>query len=134
MADTKKAIQKQESQTIDKTERTRSAKVFVPATDIIETENEILLMADMPGVDEKCINVTLENKQLTIEGSVAGYTHEGHRLVYSEYERGDFYRAFTINDMIDREKIKANYKDGVLVVTLPRKEEAKPKEIKVEVN
>jgi HSP20 family protein len=131
MADTKKAVQKQESQTIDKTERTRSGRVFVPATDIIETENEILLMADMPGVDEKCINITLENNQLTIEGSVTKQNPVEHQLVYTEYERGDFYRAFTLNDMIDREKIKANYKNGVLQLTLPKAEKRKPQQIAV---
>ena len=131
MADPKKAVQKKESQVIDKTERTRSGKLFVPATDIIETDNEILLTADMPGVDEKYIHVTLENNQLTIEGTVTEQSHGEHRLVYSEYEQGDFYRVFTINDMIDREKIRANYKDGVLQLTLPKAEKSKTRQITV---
>jgi HSP20 family protein len=132
MADTKKAVQKQESQTVDKTERTRSGKVFVPATDIIETENEILLMADMPGVNENCINITLENNQLTIEGSVTENNPKEHQLVYIEYEQGDFYRAFTLNDMIDREKIKANYQDGVLQLTLPKAQKSRSRQIAVQ--
>ncbi len=127
-----KKVQKQERSAISHSERTRCGKVFVPATDIIETENEILLLSEMPGVNEKFLDVVLENNQLTIQGCINPVEDNEHELVYSEYETGDFYRSFTINDSIDRDKIKARLKNGLLELVLPKSEKIKPRQISVE--
>ena len=133
MAREETRIQKKESENIETVERTRSGKTFVPATDIYETENEIVLLADMPGVDQKSIDVTLENNQLTIQGCVPQIDIKDHALTYAEYDVGDYYRVFTISDTIDRNKIGAEYKDGVLRLKLPKAEEAKARKINVSV-
>ncbi len=132
MAD-KKTLQKREADKLEKVERTRDRKVFVPAVDIYETNDEIVLMAEMPGVDEKTIDVVLDNDVLTIRGQVASEIPEGYELVYSEYEVGDFERSFTINESIDVDKIEARYQNGVLNVRLPKAEPAKAKKIEVKV-
>ncbi|MBN2416090.1 Hsp20/alpha crystallin family protein [bacterium] len=127
----KKSIQKQESQAIEQSERIRSGKVFLPATDIIETDNEIIIRADMPGVNEKAIDITLDNKVLTIQGCVDQDTPGDYQLAYSEYETGDYLRKFTLSDAIEQEKINARYKEGVLEVTLPKAEKMKARQITV---
>ena len=123
-------VAKKETDNIQK-ERTRSGKVYVPKTDIIEKKHEILVMADMPGADEKSIEVTLENKELIIQGFVNAEVPEGFDLTYSEYDIGDYYRAFTISDDIDRDKIEAKFEQGVLHLKLPKAEKAKAKKIAV---
>jgi len=130
MADT--SLQKKESAEVERVERTRSGRTFLPATDILENENEIILMADMPGSDEKSIDITLENRQLTILGSVSPSLDSNMETVYSEYEIGDYYRAFTLSDTIDQSKIKASFQDGVLTLTLPKAEEAKSRKISIQ--
>jgi HSP20 family molecular chaperone IbpA len=112
MANKKKSLQKREPETVSTVERTRSQKVFVPLVDIRETDNAIVLTADMPGVDEKSVDITLEKNVLTIDGRVDMVTPDGHQLSYMEYETGDFQRAFTLSDEINREGIEAQVKDG----------------------
>lgn len=123
-------IEKKETSSIQK-ERTRSGKVFVPKTDIIETEHEILVLSDMPGVDEKSLDITLENKELTIQGFVHQDVPDGFNLTYGEYEIGDYYRTFTISDDIDRDKIEAQFQQGVLRLKLPKAEVAKARKIEI---
>ena len=111
------------------TERIRNVKTFVPRVDIYETKDALFLIADMPGVDEKTVDVELEKNILTISGRVENGRVKDYRLVFSEYEVGDYERTFTLSDAIDREKIKANVKHGVLRLELPKAEEVKPKKI-----
>jgi HSP20 family molecular chaperone IbpA len=124
-------LQKKEADSLEKAERTRSGKTFIPPTDIIETKDAMILIADMPGVDEKNIDITLENNQLTIQGNVEVNYPENYHPLYSEYEVGDYYRSFSLSDSIDDEKIVANYKNGVLRLTLPKAEKVKPRQIAV---
>jgi HSP20 family protein len=131
MEKAEKNIQKRESTQIERPERTRSGKVYAPPVDIIESDNEILLLADMPGISEKSINVMLEQGVLTIEAILDEYHPEGMELSYQEYDFGDYQRSFSISDDIDREKIAATYKNGVLEIKLPKKEPVKPKKITV---
>lgn len=128
---TTRNIQKREADTMQTTERTRSGKVFTPLVDIYENNDEMVVMADMPGVDEKTIDITLEQHVLTIEGQVKPYIPEGFNLSYWEYEIGDYRRSFTLTDTIDRDKIEASYKNGVLMLKLPKVEPAKPRKITV---
>ena len=131
MSDIKTSVQKKESENVNKTERTRSGKVFTPATDIVETPDHITLSVDMPGVDEKNIHITLENNVLTIRGDVIQDSPDNYILLYSEYDNGDYYRSFTLSNKIDRDKIEAKYKNGVLRLYLPKAEELKPRQIKI---
>lgn len=126
------AVQQKETQEIERVERTRSGRTFLPATDIVETENEIILYSDMPGVDEKSLDITLENRLLTIQGNVATSEEDNLEPVYTEFQVGDYYRSFTLSDDIDREKIQAKLKDGVLKLVLPKAETVKARKITVQ--
>jgi HSP20 family protein len=112
-------------------ERTRNRPVLTPAVDIYETNEKIVVTADMPGVDDKGVEITLEQDVLTIEGRVVDEERPGCALVLSEFNRGDYRRVFTISTDIEREKISAEMKDGVLTLVLPKAEPAKAKKIVV---
>jgi len=111
--------QKQEVAESD-AERTRSRVAFVPRADIYETDNNIVVVADMPGVDENSADITLENDILSINGCVEPRAPENYDLAYAEYREGDYQRRFTLSDRIDRNKIEATVKDGVLHLLLPK--------------
>jgi HSP20 family protein len=112
---------------------TLAARPWTPAVDIMENENELVLTADLPGVKMDDIDIRLEDGTLTLTGSremekredKAGY----HRL---ERSYGKFQRAFVLPDTLDADRVQANFNDGVLTVTLPKKETAKPRTIKVQ--
>jgi HSP20 family molecular chaperone IbpA len=116
---------------VDRIERTRSGEVYVPLTDIVETRDDIWVYADMPGADDQSVDVTLENDLLTIEGFVRADVPGDFQLVRGEYGLGDYLRTFTLNDRIDRSKIEASVKNGVLKLRLPKAEPVKPKKIVV---
>lgn len=126
-----KEMQKREASSPVETERTKNMKVFIPRVDICETRDAIVLLADMPGVDEKAIDITLEKNVLTLSGKVEPDTHEGYRSAYVEYEAGDYERAFTLSDEIDRDRIEASVKNGILKLTLPKAEPVKLRKINV---
>jgi len=125
-------MQKQEAQAPQGAEFTRARRVFMPRADIYEMPEAIVLVADMPGVDEKGVDITLEKNVLTISGHVEPEKMaENARLAYEEYEVGDYQRVFTLSDEVDREHIEAALKNGVLRVTLPKAGAAKTKKISV---
>jgi len=126
-----KEMQKREASSPVETERTTARKVFIPRVDICETKDAIVLLADMPGVDEKSIDITLEKNVLTLLGRVEPETYEGYRAAYVEYAAGDYERAFTLSDEIDRDRIDASVKNGVLRLTLPKAEPVKLRKINV---
>jgi HSP20 family protein len=103
-------------------ERTRERACFVPRADIYETDDGITVVADMPGVDENAVDITLEQNVLTISGCAAPVEPDGYRLGYAEYRVGDYQRRFTLSDQIDRDEIEAMVKDGVLHLHLPKVE------------
>ena len=105
-----------------------------PRVDISETENEVVLQAELPGISRDDIKVTLEEKTLTIEGEKKAATEGGEGNVHrSERAYGRFSRTFQLGTQVDTENLSAVYKDGVLTLTLPKAEAAKPKEIEVKV-
>ena len=112
----------------------RGARPWSPSVDIFETENELVLKADLPDMKLEDIEVRVENLTLTIKGerkfnkdeSNGGY----HRI---ERSYGTFVRNFTVPSTVDAEKVGAEYKNGVLTVRLPKKEAAKPRQVKIEV-
>jgi len=112
-------------------ERTRDRLAFVPRADIYETSEAITVVADMAGIDENSVDVTLENNVLTILGYVEPEMPEGYDLVFAEYQVGDYQRAFTLSDEIDRDGIEATVKDGVLRLHLPKITEARKRKIAI---
>ena len=123
--------QKQEVTTMSDAERTRDRKAYVPRADIYETEEEIVVLADMPGVDENSVDITLEKNVLTINGLVEPEYPENYSLSFAEYEVGDYQRSFTLSNYIDQENIQATVKNGVLELRLPKAGPAKAKKITV---
>ena len=111
----------------------RSARPWSPAVDILETDNELIIKADLPQVDMQDIHVELENGTLSLRGE-RKFEYEDKGAGYHRLERsyGSFARHFGVPDTVDPEKVKADYKNGVLTVTLAKKEIAKPRSIKVE--
>jgi HSP20 family protein len=127
------ALQEAEKREVAETdaERTRDRLAFVPRADIYETDDAIFVVADMPGVDESSLDITLENNVLTINGCVEPLELEGYTLTYAEYREGDYVRSFRLSDEIDREGIEATLKDGVLRLSLPKVTEARTRKIAV---
>lgn len=121
----------QKTENVSATERIRSVKTFVPRVDIYENKDALVLVADMPGVDEKTVDIELEKNVLTITGRVENGRVAGGTLMYSEYEIGDYERVFTLSEEIDRDKIVATVKNGVLRLELPKAEQVKPKKIAI---
>ena len=124
------------TQTADKTpaeapETTTGARLYRPLTDIVEREDRVTLMLEMPGVAPEDVDVTLESRVLTIRGKVRPTQPEKLQLAYAEYGEGDYERAFTLSDDFDPDKIDALVVNGVLTVTLPRAAESKPRKIAV---
>ncbi len=131
---TKNALQevkKKEVEVVEGAERSRSVKAYVPRVDIYETDDAVHVIADMPGVDEKSVDVTLEKNVLSIYGEVNLGKPDNYSLAYAEYEMGDYERKFTLSDEIDRDKIEASVKDGVLRLVLPKAGPAKTRRIPV---
>jgi HSP20 family protein len=123
--------QKQEVQAQSGAERTRTGRVYKPAVDIYETRESVVVVADMPGVDENSVEVTLESNVLTVRGRVEPHYPAGYNLLYAEYGIGDYERSFTISNEIDWEHIEGTVHNGVLTLTLPKVGPAKARTISV---
>jgi HSP20 family protein len=125
-------LQVQQKREVEKKqESTVPARVYVPVTDIFETDAALVLALEMPGVDRENINVKLESGVLTIAGEINFAKYEGLYPVYTEYNVGNYARSFQLSSDIDQDRISADLKDGVVMLTLPKAEKAKPRKIKV---
>ena len=133
MTDTdSKALQaKAKTEVTTPAEQTRPGLVFTPAVDILETDKEITLLADMPGVKAEGLNIDLRENTLTLEGDVKSAEGSDEADVLREYRVGKYYRQFTLSQVIDQGKIGAEIKDGVLRLKLPKVEAATPRRIAV---
>jgi len=133
MANKKKELeaQKQEMTPSDETERTRECSCFVPRSDIYETDDNVVVVVDMPGGEEDNIDITLEKNILTINGYANLETPDGYSLIFAEYELGDYERSFRLSNQIDRDGIEATYKNGTLRLMLPKTAIAKTRKISV---
>ena len=128
----KQELQVQEKREVEKEqEQTRPMRAFLPTADIFETEDALTVVLEMPGVDRSNIDVNVENGVLMIEGRIDFSKYEDLQPVYSEYNIGPFRRSFRISSRIDQDKIRADMRDGVITLTLPKAEEAKPRRIEV---
>jgi len=112
-----------------------SLTAWAPAVDIYETEHELVVKADLPEVDPKDLDVRVENNILTIRGE-RKFEKKVNEDNYLRVERayGSFARSFTLANTVNSDAIRADYQNGVLTLTIPKREEAKPKQIKVNVN
>lgn len=128
---TKKEMEPQQKQAITGAEATRPGPIFTPAVDIFETESAITLLADMPGVLADGLGIDLKDNVLTIDGRVDPQAAGGQRMLLQEYETGSFRREFLLSNIIDQERIDASLSDGVLRLTLPKAEAARPRRIEV---
>jgi len=130
---TAKEMELKEKHEVKKTtgEGTRPGPIFVPAVDILENANDITILADMPGVESKNVDIDLRDNQLTIVGRVEPIENEKEVSLYKEFNWGDYFRQFTLSNVIDQAKITAKMDQGVLKLVLPKAEKAKPQKIKV---
>jgi HSP20 family molecular chaperone IbpA len=114
-------------------EQTRGGVFFTPLVDIYENDKELTLYADLPGVRPEDLSLCYEQGELVLHAKVRSRYQENERgFLLGEYEVGDFYRAFAIHESIDAGKISAEFKNGVLVVHLPKMAEAQPRQIAVQ--
>ena len=127
-----KELEAKPKQKVERRETTRPGAFFQPAVDIFETPEELVVVADMPGVPSDGVKVDLDGDDLIIEGQVRTEEYEGLKPLHVEYGVGGYYRRFTLGEMIDREGIKAQLKNGVLVLKLPKAERARARRIAVE--
>lgn len=112
-------------------EATRPGPVFSPAVDIFENEKELVLLADMPGVEAKDLSIDLNDNVLTVSGDVDPPEGKDEVDLLREYRTGKYFRQFTVSEVIDQAKIGAELKDGVLRLNMPKIEAAKPRKITV---
>jgi HSP20 family protein len=115
-----------------KQEATAPVRVFVPITDIYETEEGLTLFMEMPGVDRANVEVDVKDGVLTVQGRVDFSKYDELNPVYTEYNIGNYRRAFSISNKIDQERITAEMTDGVLKLTLPKAKEATPRRIAIQ--
>jgi HSP20 family protein len=120
--------------TFQRAEGAASLSAWTPAVDIYETEHELVVKADLPEVDPQDLDIRVENNILTIRGE-RKFEHKVNEDNYLRVERsyGSFARSFTLANTVNPEAIKADYQNGVLTLGIPKREEAKPKQIKVNV-
>ena len=116
---------------VETTQSTRPGRTFAPKVDIVETDSGLRLWADMPGVDEKAIEVDLVDGVLTIRGRVATEEYDNLEPLYTEYGVGNFETRFRLSNAIDGEHIQARLKNGVLELELPKVAAAKPRKIEI---
>lgn len=130
-----KALQaKEKAELSSMTEQTKPGLVFTPDVDIFETEKGLTLLADMPGVKVKDLNIDLRENVLTLDGDVKKPEGENEVDLLTEYRTGKYYRQFNLSEIIDQTKIEAKMTDGVLRLTLPKVEAAKPRKINIKVS
>ena len=127
-----KALQpKEKVEVSSQAEQTKPGRVFTPVVDIFETDKELTLLADMPGVKAKDLKIDLHESVLSLSGDVQPPEGEKEVEVLREYNTGRYFREFRLSDIIDQSKIEAVLKDGVLRLKIPKVEAAKPRKIEV---
>lgn len=131
MAESKELQVKEKQEVAAPAEQTRPGLVFTPEVDIFETEREITLLADMPGVAADDVNIDLREGVLTLSGDVKPWESVDESDVLVEFEIGKYYRQFNLSEVIDQEQIEAKLEDGVLRLNLHKTKKALPRRITV---
>ena len=129
-----RTTERKERETSDGGERTRTRPVFVPCADIYETRDNVFLLVDMPGVAPDAVDITLEKQTLAIRGYGNPEQHQNYRQIHAEYRSGDYERIFTLSEDIDRDKIEASQKNGLLRLVLPKVGPAKVRKIQLKLS
>jgi HSP20 family protein len=130
--DTKQELQVQRKRELDKKEEgTIPVRVFMPTADIYETQDALKVILEMPGVEKGNVDVHVKDGVLNVEGRLDLTKYKGLQPLYTEYNIGHYSRSFRLSNKINQEKIGAELKEGVLSLTLPKVEEAKPRTIQV---
>jgi HSP20 family protein len=125
-------LQVQKKREVEKKEETTiPARVFLPNADIYETPNELKVVLEMPGIEKNNVEINIEDDVLHVGGRLDLSKYSGLQPLYTEYNVGHYARSFQLSSKIDQSKIRAEMKDGVLSLTLPKSEEAKPRTIQV---
>ena len=114
-----------------KEEATIPARVFLPNADIYETPNELKVVLEMPGIEKSKVDIKVEDDVLHVEGRIDLSKYTGLHPLYTEYNVGHYARSFQLSNKIDQNQIAAEMNDGVLALTLPKMEEAKPRTIQI---
>ena len=130
-SDTRSLEVQEKKELVEKEEKTVPARYYVPYTDICETEDALVVMMEMAGGEKDNIVIHIENDVLQIEGRIDFSNYAEMQPVYTEYNVGHYSRKFSLSSKIDQDKISAEMSDGVLTLTLPKAEEAKPRIIKI---
>ncbi len=115
----------------ERAEQARSGRTYVPPVDIIEKNDELLLLADVPGVRPDGVDIDYEHGELRIRAHVEPRQHDGRQYALREYGVGDFVRTFEVGEGIDAQRISAELRDGVLIMHLPKSEAARTRKISV---
>ncbi|UCG31862.1 MAG: Hsp20/alpha crystallin family protein [Phycisphaerales bacterium] len=131
MATEDTAIEKKGTGEVTRREHTRSGLHYRPNVDILESQDELTLLADLPGVKAEDVDIHFERGTLTLHGKVRPRQADKTNYLLREYGVGDFYRTFEVSESIDPSRIHAELKDGVLMLHLPKVEAAKPRKIEV---
>lgn len=125
-------LQVQQKRELEKRqESTVPARTFMPTADIFEAEHALTVVLEMPGVDKSNVDISVEGDILTIDGRLDFSKYEDMQPVYTEYNVGHYRRSFSLSNRIEQSKISAEMKDGVVTVTLPKAEEARPRRITI---
>jgi HSP20 family molecular chaperone IbpA len=127
-----KELQVQHKREVEKKEETTvPARIFLPNTDIYESQDALTVVLEMPGVEKKNVEINVADDVLAVEGRLDLSKYQGLAPLYTEYNIGNYSRSFRLSSKIDQNKINAEMKDGVLTLTLAKVEEAKPRTIRV---
>ena len=130
-SDAKEIQVKPKQEVASAAEQTEPGLVFTPSVDIFETDRELTLLADLPGVTAKSLSIDLRDNTLTLTGDVEPVAGTGEENILMEYQTGKYFRQFTLSNVIDQGKIDAKLTDGVLRLTLPKVEAATPRKIEI---
>ena len=130
--DTKELKIKEKQEVSTPAEQTRPGLVFTPLVDIFETEKELVLLVDMPGVKAEDLNIDLRDDTLSLIGDVFPFEGAEEQDIMIEYEVGRYYRQFSLSEIIDQERIDAKLQDGILHLTLPKVKKATPRKIAIQ--
>jgi len=109
----------------------KEMRLDVPAADIVETVDGLEMLVDMPGVDKDSLDITVERSTVTLSGTIRKEPLSGYELLYGEYDTDGFERSFTLSDEFDLSKIRAEFENGVLRISIPKSEAAKPRKIEI---
>jgi HSP20 family protein len=131
MASSQELAVREKRELATKEEKTIPGRFYVPYTDVYETEDALMVVMEIPGVDRGSVDVALENDVLRVEGKIDPAKYRDLEPVYTEYNVGHYTRSFALSDKVDQEHISAQLEDGVLTLTLPKVAAAKPRRIAI---